>query len=70
MTDYPVRLARSKQSIAFADLPQGGLDLYIVEHKEAGELGIGTPDELRGLIDDEILPAASELRFRLEALAA
>jgi hypothetical protein len=47
-----------------ADLPAGSDDLYIVSHGEA-DIGIGTPDELRDLIAEGVIPSDG-LRFRLE----
>ena len=51
--------------LALADLPSGSASLYTVHHR-GGCLGIGTPDELAELVDDFILPPASELSFVLE----
>ncbi len=54
------------QALTIDQLPSGTDDLYVVGQTDACELGIGTPDELRELIAEGVLPEAQTLRFRLE----
>ena len=65
---YPVRKV-SPSTCTFAELPAGSLDLYNVS-SEDGWLGIGTPDELRQLVEDGIFPPAERLTFTREWAAA
>lgn len=55
-------------ALTISELPSGTSDLYIVRRAGA-EIGIGTPDELRGLIEEGVLPDADELTFDLEWVA-
>lgn len=66
---YPVQIIEAAPAVGLDALPSDSRDLYIVSGVD-GELGIGTPSELRGLIADGILPSAEMLTFRLEAQAA
>lgn len=75
MQDYPVCLVESTEPVSLAELPDDELrsrDLYNAftgpANGEEAWLAIGTPDELRGLVADGILP--SNVWFTLEARAA
>jgi hypothetical protein len=54
--------------LSLADLPPGSASLYTVE-LDGTTIGIGTPDELRDLLAQGILPLVDPLRFRLELAA-
>lgn len=66
-------MASTYRLIANPTAPLCDQTLYTVEDAEAGELGVGTLDELLALSDDGILPARDRLTFRQitrEAVAA
>ncbi|HEY1606571.1 MAG TPA: hypothetical protein VGF77_13345 [Allosphingosinicella sp.] len=53
--------------LTLAELPAGSPNLYLI-HQDGRLTGVGTPDEIRDLVDDRTIPADG-LTFTLELAA-